>query len=104
MTIKHMYFNNSGSYASSGSIIPTIDNYHPASENFGVGMYPLLMRTFNISTPILAIISTPSSDSSLVSLVPFRNMYLDGPWTLPSSRTLYDYVRPTRMRMLLFVV
>ena len=66
-------------------------------------MYPSLIGTFNISTPILTIISTPGSDSSHLSLVPFRTMYLDDPWTLPYPSASNEDARPTRMRMPLFV-
>ena len=62
-----------------------------------------LMGNFNISAPILAIRSTPSSDSSLVSFVPFRNLYLVDPWTLPSLSTSNEYARTTRTRMSLSV-
>ena len=66
-------------------------------------MYPLLMGNFDISEEILPLISTPSSDSSLVSSVPFHTMYMDDPWTLHSLRTLNEYAIPTMMRMSLSV-
>ena len=66
-------------------------------------MYLSLMGTFSILTPILAISSTPSSDLSPVSSVPFRTMYWDFPWNLPSLITSNEYARPTRMRMSLSV-
>ena len=103
MTINQIYFDNFGSSTSSGSTILAIDNSQLITENVGVIMYLLLMGTFNISAPILAIRSTPSSDSSLVSFVPFRTLYLVDPWTLPSLSTSNEYARTTRIRMLLFV-
>ena len=104
MTIDHMYFDNYGSSASLGLTILDIDNSQPATENVGVGLYASLIGTFNILVPILDIISNPSSDSSPVSSVPFPTMYLDYPWTLPSSSSSDKYVIPTRMRMSLSVV
>ena len=62
------------------------------------------MGTFNILAPILAISSTPSSDSSPLSLVPFRTMYLDDPWTPASLSTLDEHPRPTRMKVSLSIV
>ena len=43
------------------------------------------MGAFNFSAPILAIDSTSDGDLPLLSLVPFRTLYLSDPWTLPSS-------------------
>ena len=65
-------------------------------------MYPSLMGKFNIAAPIIDIIYTPSSDSSPLSSVPFRTMYLDDPWTLPSLSTSDEDVRTTRIEILLF--
>ena len=79
MTIDHMSFNNFASFASSGFTILAIDNSQLAFENVGVRMYLSLMGTFNISTPILDISSNSSSDSSPMSSLQFRTMYLDDP-------------------------
>ena len=65
--------------------IPTIDDSQSTTKNIGIIMYPSSMGTFNISTPILAISSTPGGGSPPLRLVPFRTMYLDDPWALPSS-------------------
>ena len=55
-------------------------------------------------TPILAISSTPSSDSSPVSSAPFHTMYLDDPWNLPSPSTSDEDAIPTRMEMSFSIV
>ena len=47
-------------------------------------MYLSLKGYFNIVAPILTISSTLGSDSSSMSSVQFRTMYLEDPWTLPS--------------------
>ena len=62
------------------------------------------MGAFNISTPILDISTSPGSDSSHVSSVPFLTMYLDDPCTLPSPSTSNEHNRTTRMRMLFPIV
>ena len=67
-------------------------------------MYPSLTGNFNISAPIQAISSTPSSDLSPVSSIPFPIMYLDDPWTLPSLSTSDEDAKPTKMRMSLSIV
>ena len=68
-------------------------------ENVGIKIYPSFRRDFNISAPILAIVSTPSSDLSLLSPVPFQTMFYYDPWSLPSPSTLDEYARYTRMKM-----
>ena len=80
-----------------------IDNSQPVTENVGIRMYSSLMQNFNISTPILVISSTPGSESSPLSSVPFHTMYLDDPWTLRSPSTLNEDSRTTRIEIPLSV-
>ena len=61
------------------------------------------MGTFNILAPILAIISTPSSEPSQLSSIPFHPIYLKDPWNIISLRTLDEYAIPNIMEMPLFV-
>ena len=65
-------------------------------------MYLSLMGTSNILAPVLAIISIPGSDSSPLSSIPFCTMYLNDPYTLPSTSASDEDPRPTKMEMLLF--
>ena len=62
-------------------------------------MYPSLIGTFNISTPILAISSTPGGGSPPLRSIPFRTMYLDDPWTLPSSSNSDEDTIHTRVEI-----
>ena len=57
------------------------------------------MGSFNISAPIIAISSTPRSDSLPLSLVPFHTMYLDDHWTLPFLSNFDEESIPTNMEM-----
>ena len=77
MTIDQLLFDNYSSSTSLSPTIPTIDSSQQTTDNVGVGMYPSLMGTFNISKPILAINSAPSGVSSPFSPVSFHTMYLD---------------------------
>ena len=77
--IEQQSFDNSISLASSGSTILVIDNSQSPTENVGVGMYPSLMGSLNISALVLTIGSTLGSESSSLSSVPFRTMYLKDP-------------------------
>ena len=99
-----MSFDHSSTSTSPGSTILVIDNSYPEIENVGVGMYPSLMGTFNISAPILTIGSTLGSESSSSSSVPFCTMYLENSWTLPYMRTSDEDPIPTKMEMSLSVV
>ena len=101
---EQMSFYNSGMTTSSGSTIPVIDNSQPTTENVGVGMYPSLMRYFNIFAPILTIGSILGRKSSSSSSVPFHTMYVDDPWTLSSLRTSDKDPRPNNMEMSLSIV
>ena len=98
--VEKKYFDNSGTKPSSGTTIPVIDNSKPTTKNVRVGMYPSLMGTFNVFTPILTIASSLVSESSSLSLIPFHISHLEYPWNLPSPSTSDEYPRPTRMDML----
>ena len=88
MTIDQLSFDNYSSSTSSIPTILTIDSSQQTTDNVGIGMYPSLMGTFNISKPILAINSAPSGVSSPFSPVSFHTMYLDELWTFPSLSNL----------------
>ena len=99
MIADQLSFDNSGSSASSGPTILTIDNYHVTTKNVGVGIYPSLMGSFNSLAPILAINTTHSGVTSPLSLLQFCTTYLDDPWNIPSLSTLNKDTIPTRAEM-----
>ena len=68
-----------------------------------MGMYPSLIGTFNISTPILTIGSSLGSDFSSLSSIPFCVSHLEDPWTLLSPSTSDEGPRPTKMDISLSV-
>ena len=64
MMIDQMSFDNYSSSASLGSIILTINNSQPTTQNVGVGMHPSLIGTFSCHVPVLMIGSIPGGNSS----------------------------------------
>ena len=76
--IDQLSFTQKGHLETNESSVPLVDQVKPTNESLGVGMYSLLMGTFDIPTPINDLISTSVGKS--IAMVIDR---ID-PWVLPS--------------------
>jgi len=85
--------------ASVGTLIPMVDNSQPKTENIDVGMYSSLMGTFNFMALVHHIYAMSSRSASSMRFVPFRTLYFNDPWTLPSSTASCEGQSHTRMAM-----
>jgi hypothetical protein len=101
ITIDQLSFYNAPN--ESGTVVPLVDNSTPACENISVGLYSSLMGSFNISTPILSVKSSPiyaltqvARDQGILERS-FKTTYLSNPWNLPKSDTLVNEEGTTRM-------
>jgi hypothetical protein len=85
VTIYQLSFSHASHNASVGPLIPVIDNSQLETEDIGVEMYSSFMGTFDFTTPIHHIYTISNDSSSLMRSVPFRTLYFNDPWSLPSS-------------------
>jgi hypothetical protein len=79
-----------------------MDNSTRTSKNVDVGMYPALMGTFNLPSPIsyidsshVYVISLITMDSTIVEVY-FKTSYFEDPWVVPDpsiSAKEYEYTR-----------
>lgn len=83
VTIDQLSFTLKNPNSPTDSIIPSSDKSSPVIENVGVGLYPSLMGTFSIPSPLLFVgySSTFEKNEALVSTIQSLKMtYIDDPW------------------------
>jgi hypothetical protein len=84
VTIDQLLFVHASPNALVGPLIPVIENSWQETEDVGVRMYSSLMGSFDFMAPIHHIHSISSRSSLSMRFVPFRTLYFNNPWTLPS--------------------
>jgi hypothetical protein len=77
--------------SSRASMVSMIYNPQPDTVNIGVGLFPLLMGTFNYPPPSgkIKLISTAPNQprAKIFQMLSFRTTYFHDPWNIPSPST-----------------
>jgi hypothetical protein len=90
VAIDQLSFLNASPNALVGPSIPMFDNSQQETKDIGVEMYSSLMGTFDFVAPIHHIYAMSSRYASSMRFFPFRTLYFNDPWTLPSPTMYYE--------------